>query len=449
MTAEHVDSSPRGSAAPLAPDPAHPFIPTEFRTLAAERLMRRRPARKRSKIVHLIGSLGSGGAERQLVNFVSALAGRGQDVSILTMERLEGASAFLAPLLKDRNVGVRAVDCGKDPEFRSLWNLPRGRELIAQLPNWLKPWPLEIARELAQDPPDVLHIWLDFANIAGAIAALMVGVRRIVLSTRNVNPTHFPHMNIRWFQPWYCFLASIPDLIFVNNSAAGRDDYARWMDVPDSRFHVIHNGIDTERYRLVAKDQIAAFRDELGLSSADRIIAGVFRLADEKRPMMFLDVVESVMATRPGVHAVILGAGPMEADVRSRVQRSLFRDRIHLIPPRGDTPPVYSASSVLLQTSVVEGTPNTLLEAQSVGCPVVTTPAGGAVEALLENRTGFVADSVMNLADRVGAIVDDSSLRAALSAEGRPFIEKCFSLSRMIDETFALYSEVDDDKEAV
>ena len=439
MFSELAEASCSIPADGFVADPQHPFVPPAFQRLRANRALSRRPMRSKPKIVHLIGALGSGGAERQLVNLVTALGKRGLDVSVLSMEPLIGPSAFRLPALQQNNIPARAVQRGIDPGYSALAVVPHIGDLIAQLPNWLKPWPLEIARELATDPPDILHIWLDFTNITGAIAALMLGVPRIILSTRSVNPTHFSYMNTPWFQPWYTFLATIPDLLLLNNSEAGQRDYAQWMNMPPTRFQVIRNGIDTAFYHRAEPEQIASLRQELQLQPGDQLLAGVFRLSEEKRPLLFLEVAQAVMQSRPHLHTAIFGHGPLESEVRTCIANSPLASRIHLVPPRDDMPVVYSASDLLLQTSILEGTPNTLLEAQATGCPVVTTAGGGAAECLLDQETGFIADTSADLTERVARILDDNDLRNRLSHRGRAFIEDRFNFEQMTDSCIDLY----------
>lgn len=422
---------------PFVPDPAHRFIPTPFQKLAADRARTRRPMKSPPKITHLIGALGNGGAERQLINLVTALADRQMDVNVLTLEEIAGPHAFHLPALSARNIPARAIDRTADP-IDTLRHIPNLDNLLAALPAWLRPWPFQVAQTLAADPPDILHLWLDFTNITGAIAALMLGIPRIMLSTRSVNPTHFSYMNTPWFRPWYAFLATVPDLLLLNNSLAGRDDYARWMNVSPARFEVIYNGVSHQKSAATA-DEIAAFRRQIGVAPQDRLLAGIFRFSEEKRPLLFLETACRAMHDFPTLHTAIIGHGPLEADLRAQIAQSPFASRIHLVGPRTDMPVIYAAADVLLQTSTLEGTPNTLLEAQCAGCPVVSTPAGGAVECLLDGQTGFIADDAPSLAARVCQILGYADLRKRISAAGRIFIRDRFAMQRMVDAHVRLY----------
>src|SRR5271170_7940909 len=158
---QHPQSLSQDAA--FIPDPAHPFIPPAFQRLRADRALTRRPfPQKKPRILHFIGALGAGGAERQLVNLVIGLADRHFDVRVLSMEPIINHNAFHLPALQNRGIHTAVVQRGADPAYSALRSIPHIDALIAQLPNWLKPWPLEIACALMADPPDILHIWLDF-----------------------------------------------------------------------------------------------------------------------------------------------------------------------------------------------------------------------------------------------------------------------------------------------
>jgi glycosyltransferase involved in cell wall biosynthesis len=96
---------------------------------------------------------------------------------------------------------------------------------------------------------------------------------------------------------------------------------------------------------------------------------------------------------------------------------------------------------VFLLTSRVEGMPNTVLEAQAVGVPVVAVDVGGVSEALAAGETGHAVaeDDPGKLADRVCAVLADRAWRAAVRSRGPAFVRERFGLRRMVAETLAAY----------
>src|SRR5206468_2226196 len=141
-----------------------------------------------------------GGTERQLCNVAAGLRLRGGDVRVLTDEPLAGEKGHYAGLLRDAGVPVRAT-------ARSALPARAAREypwhLLRAVPVEIRQAAINLAADLAADPPDVLHCWLDAPNILGTIAGLLADVPLIVLSTRNANPSNFPRIHLSYLREWY------------------------------------------------------------------------------------------------------------------------------------------------------------------------------------------------------------------------------------------------------
>jgi glycosyltransferase involved in cell wall biosynthesis len=118
-----------------------------------------------------------------------------------------------------------------------------------------------------------------------------------------------------------------------------------------------------------------------------------------------------------------------------------LRDRLLLPGVRGDILSAISMMDLFLLTSAGEGLPNVLLEAQWVGTPIVTTDVGGAPEAILEGRTGFLGpnDDANAIAILACRILADQDFRARVATAGPAFVRHRFNMERMLDETIALY----------
>ena len=108
---------------------------------------------------------------------------------------------------------------------------------------------------------------------------------------------------------------------------------------------------------------------------------------------------------------------------------------------RSDIATVFTAATLVMLCSRQEGTPNVLLEAQSLGCPVVSTRAGGATETVLDRKTGFLVDvgDVAGLQAAAMELVTNDSLRTSMSEAGPEFVRNRFGLDRMIRETISIY----------
>ena len=397
------------------------------------------------RIILVCGNLSPGGAERQVVYTMTGLERRGfRDIQLLcdTLEpgRPEKFDFYLARL---RGAGIR-VETIKKATLDDVvlddatWVL---REFAHRLPAELLADIVALYREFRLRQPEVVHAWLDWSNTRAGIAAALAGVPKILISGRNLNPTHF-NLYQPYMDPVYSALCELANVVFVNNSRAGADDYAGWLGLEPERIRVIHNAVDFGDRRRSSPAEIVALRRELGIPPGAPVVGSAFRFEEEKRPLFWLEVAAIIARRVPEARFVLFGQGSMRSRMIEAARRLGLRDRLLLPGVRDDILSAISMFDLFLLTSAGEGLPNVLLEAQWVGTPIVTTDVGGAREAILDGRTGFLgpndnADAIATLACRILA---DQDFRARAASAGPAFVRHRFNMDRMLDETIALYS---------
>lgn len=423
------------------PAPAAPDWPEKaaFLDRIPSPKVRRRPGPAvPRKVVHIIANLQLGGAERQLCNCVLGQKRLGMDVSVLLLYPPVGEFNYYGGLLAGSGVRVRVAGAAGAAGFEKIAGSRGNLKTVAAVPAALQPWTLDILGELLAEPCDVCHCWLDYQNVFGGVAAAIARVPLIVLSTRGMNPSHFPNLGAAYFHSLYLGLARRANVRLISNSAAGAVDYAQWLGIAASRFSIVANGVDFADPPAAAAETL---RSALRMPPQARLVAGVFRLAEEKRPLLFLDVVRQAMAGRDDLYAVVAGSGPCEAAMREYLRVHGLQQRIVLLGSREDVRGVYQAADVLLLCSRHEGLPNALLEAQWFGCPVVTTKAGGAAEAVRHRQTGLLADTddADGIETALSTLLDNPQLRWQYAANGRRFVRDAFGVERMVAATNAVY----------
>ena len=340
------------------------------------------PTGRPLRVLQYAGGLYSGGAERQLCNVAIGLAERGVEVAVRTTYEPTEDRGHYAPLLARHGLEVRRAgldrraDLGVDEA-----------DLLGSLPSHLVDQVRELCAELLHYRPDVLHCWLDSPNIVGALAGLLAGVPRILLSMRNSNPTHFP----RFYQPsmkeWYPIVLASARVHVLSNSRSGAASYAEWLGVPYGRFHLVANGMHFGHFPEASDANRRAAREAFGLHPADRVVCGVFRLDEEKQPEVFLRVVEEVERRVPRLRVLLAGTGALAAEVEEMVRERGLDRFLTLLGRREQVGEVLLASDAMLLTSKVEGCPNAVLESQYMGVPVVATRGGGRpIDSARRNR---------------------------------------------------------------
>jgi glycosyltransferase involved in cell wall biosynthesis len=391
-------------------------------------------------VVQYIGSLNAGGAERQLCTAAFALARRGVDVRVVTTKELANEYGHFQSFLRHANIqanqaGGARLSAAAAQEL--CWHLLR------VFPAQLRHNVLALATDLAADRPDVLHCWLDQTNLIGGVAGLLAGVPAIILGLRSLNPSNVPHLDSPYLQPWYATLTRSRRVQLIANSRAAAASYADWIGVPRERIAVIPNGLNQEGFPALTGAARQQARSALGLSAEHRVVVGILRLSEEKRPELFLEVVRRARVSVPTLQVLLAGSGPLETHIAEIVRTQGMADYVRLLGRRTDVESILLASDVALLTSRLEGCPNVSLEAQYLGVPMVATAVGGTPETILHGETGFLAgpEDTEGLARHMVQVLTDDALRARLSAAGPPFIEARFGMERMVDETLALYRQ--------
>ena len=397
------------------------------------------------RIVLVCGNLAPGGAQRQVVNTLLELRQCEFEslrllCDYLTPDHLDKLDFFL-PRLREAGIETREISAGKTSEVSELGGRPKALAYAAAaLPAHLVDDISNLYWEFRDLKPEVVHAWLDWSNVRAGIAAAMAGVPRIVLSCRNLNPSHFD-LYQNYMDPIYQTLVQLPNVVLLNNSHAGAADYARWLNQPVSKFRVVYNGVQFNGNKRASKDDIAALRDRLGISPRTAVVGSAFRFNPEKRPLLWIESAAAIAVKHPNVRFVAYGQGPMRNDMLERARELGIADAITLPGITDEINLALSSMDVLLLTSSGEGTPNVALEAQSVGTPVVANDAGGMKEAVEPNVTGWIVEEPdpQVIAEQVVALLENHDMAASARAAGPRFVETRFGVRRMMKETLLAY----------
>ncbi len=253
---------------------------------------------------------------------------------------------------------------------------------------------------------------------------------------KRVGGSHFfgmiPGLGLWWYREWLRYHArgrGPRRVICVSEAVRARlTQHYRW---PARKLQVVHNGIDTTRFRPDARARSASRR--LWGVDDDAIVCGLIgRLAPEKGCEIALDAFQKVSAEldRPDLHLVFVGDGPMAAELSQSVQKQGLQERVSFAG-RTDRPwEVYPAVDVLLMPSRVEGLPLGLLEAMACGsCPVVMG-VGGIPEVITDPRLGWLvaaddkAAFTVALRDAVQATAEQ---RNAIGKSARAHVDEHFN----------------------
>lgn len=396
------------------------------------------------RVLLVNAGLAAGGAERQIVNTLVGLRDSGHCESVaLLAEYIDHAPQldFFLHELEDQGIEVAQVQHAITLAEDGVSSLPPAiAELGAELPGSILEEMLNLLEEFRERRPSIVHAWQDSTSIKAGIAAVIAGVPRIVLGSRNVTPMNFTYHQ-EYMYPAYRALANVPWVTLLNNSEAGALDYTRWLGLPRERFAVVRNGVDFSGLQRAKAEAIRTYREQLRIPVAAPVVGSVFRFWAEKRPMLWLQSAVAIAKRYPDVHFLIIGEGPMRQQMEVFVRDRQLEGRVHMPGARPEIVTPLCTMDVFLLTSEFEGTPNVVLEAQWLGLPVVVTDAGGSREAIECDVSGLLAvdPDAEVIAALVGKFLSDPEKASIARMAGPKFVAYRFAVDRMIRETIGLY----------
>ena len=347
----------------------------------------------------------------------------GVQVTFVTYEPLLGSSAHYLPALK--NEGIALLDASELPE----WEDPLLRSKLQSLSDQLGLGTrelncvLKLITAFRQTKPQAVYAQLDEPNIFAGIAARVAGVERFIMSFRTHNPTTFPWIYRDWMLPSYRWLAAWNGVRYTGNGIAGNASYAEWLGLPVEEVVLIPNMLGRSNRVAPRLEDLEEVRRELKLSPDDKVVLGVFRLHPEKDPQTFLHVARQVLNGFPSTKFILAGDGPLRAELLTFVEELGLADRIALIGHRHDVSALMSIATVLLHTSKWEGMSNVVMEAQSLGLPVVGPAIAGVTEAVDAPNSALLCQpgDVVSFAQALSSLLASPDVRRKMSEASKRF----------------------------
>lgn len=342
-------------------------------------------------ILHIITGLEIGGAELMLSRLVKGAKNFRHVVISLT------GTGKVGPEMMAN--GIEVIALGLRPGPAAIFGLPRLALLIRRF------------------RPALVQTWLYHADILGTLAAFLGGCRDVVWTLRCSD------MDLRRYGRLVWLLARLSPLpkAVLTNSRAGRD----WHEGRGYRpraWHVVPNGIDTDRYRPDPEAR-TRWRKEVGIDDNTLLVGMVARVDPMKNHAAFLAAAREISATRPDAAFLLAGRGT----------ENLADDRVIRLGEIRDVAGLYSALDIfVLASRFGEGFPNVATEAMACGLPVVVTDSGDAALIVGESGVTVPVDDDAALKQAILLLMDDSGLRRRLGEKARQRIQSTYDLAASI-----------------
>jgi len=378
-----------------------------------------------SKVVEVVASLAVGGAERVAVEVAVGVQARGFDAEIVVAGGADAARTDYERGLQ-REIEARGVPVSFVPfHLRDRTARRRMRD------------------HLATRGVDLVHVHNRPEDWQMVALATFLGVPVLY----SVHLTYTP--GTRKQQALYVAAGrAVPTVVCVSKAVAA---YARAYErVPEEKLLVIYNGIRTDAFQPPTAEARFEMRQALGVKDDEFMFVCAARLSDQKGYSFLLDGFAGVPKERRA-KLLIAGEGPRKADLEAQIARLGLEGRAALLGARRDMPALLGAADAYACASLQEGHPLSLLEALSVGLPVVAPRLPTIVEIAADglpilygpDKSGSPdSHDPRDITPALLDAMDHHEAHAARARNARGRIASSYSLDAMNEAHAELYREL-------
>jgi glycosyltransferase involved in cell wall biosynthesis len=363
--------------------------------------------RGKPKVLHLLTSLGAGGAETNLLalcrhfdrsKFHHAVAFGGGGA---LEEEFVGQGVELVPL------SVRPL-C-----LRSVFELSK---MVARVSAFA---------------PTIVHSHLDLPNVVGLVARRRLGCK-LVLHFHNVGI--IPRSELPGRSRIHLLWNGIARFYRQCDRAIAictyELPYLRRVGIPDDRIVLIPNGLTLDDSPESSPSQDKRFS-----------FACVARFFPAKDHGVLVDAFAKVVSAHPEATLALVGDGPLRGAIEERVRRRGLEKNVLFLGLRRDVATVLSMSRAFVLASCYELSPITILEAMNAGLPVVASDVGGVSDTVVDGETGLLVRprSVDALAEALLRLVNEPDLANEMGWKGRARLVRRFSNADLAKRIESVY----------
>lgn len=288
-----------------------------------------------------------------------------------------------------------------------------------------------LRRVLRAERPDLVHLHSRRgADLLGGLACRLERLP-VVHSRRNENPE--PRWLARIKYGMYDRVIGISAAICEQLLSYG---------LPPSQVRLVRSAFTLDPAQTMATR--AELLQKFELADDAFVIGVIAQLIERKGHRFLIEALPGLLREHPNLQVLCFGQGALQKTLEAQTAALGLSQRIRFVGFHVDLLHWLGRLDLMVHPALMEGLGVSLLQASSLGVPIVAARAGGIPEAVQDGLNGLLVppgDSVA-LAAAITRLLDDGALRARLGAAGRDWIAREFSVSRMVEGNLAIYREV-------
>lgn len=312
---------------------------------------------------------------------------------------------------------------------------------------------LKIKKIIQEFKPDIVHTHAAKAGALGRLAAYHARVP-VILHTfhGHVFHSYFNPIVSNMFVRIERYLASISSQIIAISSSQKKELGETYRIAPTDKISIVPNGFDLQRFVTDTEQKRSAFRKKYGFSEDDLLIGIIGRLAPVKNHVLFLQsIYELNQRTSVPFKAVVIGDGELKTAIQEQAKAlqlpfaEVYKEElpalVNFTSWIKEIDVANAGLDIVALSSLNEGTPVSLVEAQAAGKPIVSTDVGGVRDVVLHEKAGFIVppNDPIAFANALKTLLENPSLRNEFGQFGHSFAFQHFSYQRLVKDMKQLY----------
>lgn len=314
----------------------------------------------------------------------------------------------------------------------------------------------KIKQIIREFKPDIVHTHASKAGTLGRLAASSCGVKVIVHTFHgHVFHSYFGKAKTEFYKNIERYLANKSSKIIAISERQKEELTIEHRICKPDKIAVVPLGFDLDRFQQNTAEKRAAFRWYYNVADDEVAIGIIGRLVPVKGHDLFLESLKLLLDnTNRKVRAFIIGDGDDRQVVEAKAQELgiVFTNEHN---PAVKAPLTFTSwikdidgalagLDIVALTSLNEGTPVSLIEAQAANKPIVSTNVGGIRNVVLEGKTSFLIEnrSSLDFSNKLKLLVEDDKLRLEMGKKGWEHVKDAFHYNRLVTDIDTLYKQL-------
>ena len=373
------------------------------------------------------------GASRIFLNTVKILKGNDFTPVVFLSE-----AGQLAEDLRSHQIEVRILRLGilrrKYFNLAGLFN--RAYFIVRAI--WI------ICRSAKRDKP----VWI-YNNTSSSLAPAFASA---LLRTKLVWHIHEIVDSPRVFARFLAFCLNRFGAVNIVVSSATHDHWLKINHKLKDKLRLIHNGLDIKNFDIHKGFTRKAFLEKAGVKvNGSTIVIGMIgRVHYWKGQTYFVDIAGHIAKAFPDAYFIMAGdAYPgyeyLYREIDERIASLKLENKVVNLGYLKDPLPLFHSLDVLVLPSVLpDPLPTVVLEAMASSLPVVATAHGGALDMVVDQKTGILVpwDDSKKAAEMITPLLKEQGLRDDFGRRGRERINTQFSMQAYSRAILSVAAEV-------